>query len=188
MKSISKFNLFLLSIGLLAIVAVITSGSAFSADVVADAKETEETYPLDVCIVSGEKLGSMGDAVKFDHEGREIQFCCNACIDMFKAEPAKYLKKMDQAIIEKQSADYPLSVCVVSGEKLDEKEKGQPLDYVHNNRLVRFCCETCQTDFQKDPDKYLAKIEKGDEAAKSKGKGFVCPSTCAKKCSKKKAD
>ena len=29
-------------------------------------------YPLDVCIVSGEQLGSMGEAVVYVHEGQEV--------------------------------------------------------------------------------------------------------------------
>lgn len=57
----------------------------------------KKDYPLDVCVVSGEKLGSMGKPVVFQHEGREVRLCCPGCIDKFKAEPAKYLKKLDEA-------------------------------------------------------------------------------------------
>ena len=35
---------------------------------IADAA-TEAAYPLDVCVVSGEELGSMGDPISFVHEG-----------------------------------------------------------------------------------------------------------------------
>lgn len=57
--------------------------------------ESETTpYPLEVCIVSDEKLGSMGDPVVITHEGQEIKFCCDHCIPKFKKDPAKYLSKL----------------------------------------------------------------------------------------------
>ncbi len=68
-------------------------------------QEAKKPYPLDVCVVSGEKLGSMGDPVVLKHEGREVRLCCPGCIDKFKKEPAKYLKKLDEAEQKKQPAD-----------------------------------------------------------------------------------
>ncbi len=67
----------------------------------AKAPESKKPYPLDVCVVSGEKLGEMGKPVVIRHEGREVRFCCPACIDKFKQDPAKYLKTLDEA--EKKS-------------------------------------------------------------------------------------
>lgn len=52
-------------------------------------------YPLDVCLVSGEKLGSMGDPTSLVHEGQEIKFCCDHCEPKFKKDPAKYLSKLE---------------------------------------------------------------------------------------------
>ncbi|HVU34376.1 MAG TPA: DUF3347 domain-containing protein [Opitutaceae bacterium] len=54
---------------------------------------------------------------------------------------------------------YPLTTCVVSGDKLDD-----PVRYVYQqsgkpDRVVYFCCKDCIKDFQKDPAKYLAKID-----------------------------
>ncbi|MFN0066740.1 MAG: hypothetical protein ACKVYV_03795, partial [Limisphaerales bacterium] len=40
-------------------------------------------YPLDVCIVSDEKLGSMGDPVVKVVDGQEVKFCCKNCIPDF---------------------------------------------------------------------------------------------------------
>jgi len=54
-------------------------------------------YPLDVCVVSGDKLGAMGDPIVITHEGREVRFCCAGCVPKFKAEPAKYLAMLDAA-------------------------------------------------------------------------------------------
>jgi len=57
-----------------------------------------EPYLLDYCMVSGEKLGSMGEPIRLVHDGREIQFCCSGCVDEFKVEPAKFLTKIDEAM------------------------------------------------------------------------------------------
>ena len=51
-------------------------------------------YPLTVCPVSDEKLGSMGDPVVFVHAGQEIKLCCKNCRKDFDASPAKYLAKL----------------------------------------------------------------------------------------------
>jgi YHS domain-containing protein len=59
-------------------------------------------YPLDVCAVSGEKLGEMGKPVVIGYEGREIKFCCSHCEPEFKKDPKKYLKKVDEAAAKKK--------------------------------------------------------------------------------------
>lgn len=51
-------------------------------------------YTKDVCIVSDNKLGSMGDPITIVHEGQEVKFCCKPCVAKFKANPAKYLAKL----------------------------------------------------------------------------------------------
>lgn len=51
-------------------------------------------YPLDVCIVSGEKLGSMGAPIVLVHQGQEVKFCCKNCKPDFEKEPAKFLAKL----------------------------------------------------------------------------------------------
>ncbi len=52
-------------------------------------------YPLDTCIVSGEKLSSMGEAIRIVHNGQEIKFCCEDCVASFKKNPDKYLSKLN---------------------------------------------------------------------------------------------
>lgn len=59
--------------------------------------EKPKPYPLKTCVVSDEKLGEMGDAYVFVHDGREIKLCCKACLKDFKKAPAKYIKKIEEA-------------------------------------------------------------------------------------------
>ena len=51
-------------------------------------------YLKKTCIVSGNKLGSMGIPVRMVREGQEIKFCCKPCIKKFSADPTKYLSKL----------------------------------------------------------------------------------------------
>ena len=46
------------------------------------------------CPVSGEKLDNK--SVFIDYEGRRIAFCCDKCVSKFKANPTKYLSRMDE--------------------------------------------------------------------------------------------
>ena len=69
-----------------------------------NAKSTENAadkkakpYPLDKCIVTDEKLGEHGKPYVFTHEGQEIKLCCKGCLKDFKKEPAKYMKKIEDA-------------------------------------------------------------------------------------------
>lgn len=55
------------------------------------------SYPLDWCVVSGDKLGAMGKPVSITHQGQEIKFCCKNCVKGFKANPDQYLKKIADA-------------------------------------------------------------------------------------------
>ncbi len=51
-------------------------------------------YPYDVCIVSGNKLGSMGTPISKVHEGQQVKFCCSPCVEDFDANPAKFMTKL----------------------------------------------------------------------------------------------
>ena len=64
----------------------------------ADKKDSKaKPYPLKTCIVSDEKLDSMGEPYVFTHEGQEIKLCCKSCQKDFKKDPAKYLKKIEKS-------------------------------------------------------------------------------------------
>lgn len=63
-------------------------------------------YPLKTCIVSGEKLGEMGEPVVFVKDGQEIKLCCKNCRPKFDAEPAKYLSKLTEAAGAEHSAHH----------------------------------------------------------------------------------
>jgi hypothetical protein len=55
-------------------------------------------YPLDYCIVSGDKIGGdMGKPIVTIYKGQEIKFCCSDCPPQFKKDPEEYMKKLAEA-------------------------------------------------------------------------------------------
>jgi len=142
------------------------SGAAAQPGADASAKAPHvEPYTLSTCPVSGEELGKEDPPVVRVYDGREVRFCCKNCIAKFEADKDKYLAKIDQQIVADQLPYYPLDTCVVSGEPLTEKGKDIAVNFVYDNRLFRLCCNKCKGDIRKDPDKYIAKLDKAAEDA-----------------------
>lgn len=81
----------------IAVVLSLTVGGALLAGETKRANAGKEKYPLSVCVVTGEKLGSMGDPHVIEYEGRMVKFCCAHCEKTFRKNPKKYLAKLDKA-------------------------------------------------------------------------------------------
>ncbi|MGE5609182.1 MAG: YHS domain-containing protein [Bacillota bacterium] len=126
-------------------------------------EQQKPLYPLATCVVSDEKLDGMGGGVDVIYKNRLVRFCCADCQKEFQKDPAKYVKKIDDAVIKAQKASYPIKECVVTGEALDSMGGG--VDYVAGNRLIRFCCSGCIDKFKQNPTAYLQKLGSGPRAA-----------------------
>jgi len=56
-----------------------------------------------ICPVSGDKVGEMGEVIKYEHNGKMYNLCCKTCIKDFKKDPEKYSKiAEEEAAKEKQ--------------------------------------------------------------------------------------
>lgn len=82
------------------------TGQACCAAASTNAAAAPAAYPLDTCVVSEEKLGSMGQPYEYVYkqEGkpdRTVLLCCKGCVKDFQKEPAKYLKLIDDAAAAK---------------------------------------------------------------------------------------
>ena len=75
-------------------IAILLATFAFNAEAAPKSKEGNKRYPLKTCIVTDNDLDSMGGEKRLVHEGREVKFCCSPCVKKFKANPAKYLRKI----------------------------------------------------------------------------------------------
>ena len=71
----------------------------------------------------------------------------------------------DEAKDQKTKPD-KLTTCPVSGEKLGEM--GKPLVFTYQGQEVKLCCKNCKKDFDKDPAKYIKKIEAAEKEESAK--------------------
>ena len=55
-----------------------------------------KAYPLEGCIVSDEKLGSMGEPIDYVVGNQLVKFCCKSCKGAFDNDPTKFLAKLDK--------------------------------------------------------------------------------------------
>ncbi|MBM3840522.1 MAG: hypothetical protein FJ398_21680 [Verrucomicrobia bacterium] len=149
MKRIKSFPLTVLLTALLG-----SSAGLLAADKKAEKKA--KPYPLNLCVVSNEKLDSMGEPFVFVHEGREVKLCCKDCRKDFDKNTAKFVAKIDEAA--KKVKPYPLQLCVVSDEKLDSM--GEPFVFIHDGQEIKLCCKDCKKDFDKNAAKFTAKLSK----------------------------
>jgi len=64
--------------------------------------QNEQKDPVDagnkICPVSGEEIGDSMMKATYEYEGRIYNFCCTGCIDEFKKDPEKYIKKVDEEL------------------------------------------------------------------------------------------
>jgi YHS domain-containing protein len=90
-------NIILIPLTVIAIIASVSCNKPEGNNAASAAESTAKPYPIETCLVSGGKLGEMGDAVVINHEGQEIKFCCKTCVPKFKKDPAKYLQKLNHA-------------------------------------------------------------------------------------------
>lgn len=66
----------------------------------------------------------------------------------------------EKARAKSLAASYPLKVCFVSDDKLDD-----PVDTLYGDRLLRFCCKGCVRSFNKNPSKFLPKLAALEKSA-----------------------
>jgi hypothetical protein len=65
----------------------------------ADKKDAPKPYPLDKCLVSGEKIGADKDMKPhvFTVDGQEVKLCCKSCLKDFNKDKAKYMAQITEA-------------------------------------------------------------------------------------------
>ena len=79
--------------------AILLTGfaSLFSAQAAEETpKPKAKPYPLETCIVSGEKLGSMGKPMVFEYKDQEVKLCCKSCKSKFDKDADALLKKIQE--------------------------------------------------------------------------------------------
>ncbi len=118
-------------------------------------------YPLTTCVVDDTKLG---EGVGFNHvfRNRLFRLCSEDCRIKLEAEPADYFELLNEAVIKKQKATYPLTTCLVSDQPLG----ADAVDYVVANQLVRLAQESLKAKFNRQAGLYMEKLREARQAAK----------------------
>ena len=109
-------------------------------------------YPLATCVVSGKRLEE--DAVTFTTNGRTFRTCCTECQRTIEQDAELWSRQVDAVNIKEQLVSYPMTTCVVSGRELGTNS----VTGMHEDTLVRFCCNGCKETFTNDPVPYLARL------------------------------
>lgn len=117
------------------------------------------TYPLEVCVISNEKLDK--DAKNVVINNRLVRVCCGGCARKVKKDPKGILAKLDTAIIKAKESNYPTSKCVISGEPLASNAK----NVIIGNTLIKVCCKGCIRKVAEDPAKYIKMVTKAKKTA-----------------------
>lgn len=112
-------------------------------------------YPLETCLVSGERLGGHGEPVAKTIDGREIRVCCAPCFEPLEADPKACFSVLDAEILASQGPIYPTQICVVSGNKLTSK----PAEHILGHRLFRLCSQECIDELEASSDRYVRSLD-----------------------------
>jgi len=55
-----------------------------------------------ICPVSGEKIDEKLK-VTYEYQGKVYNFCCASCVEKFKKDPDKYIKKIEEEKVQRKS-------------------------------------------------------------------------------------
>jgi len=112
MKTRFSFRTSLSGLALMLAASFATGSCAFAAETPA----AVAAYPLNTCVISGDKLeaGDMGPIIEYVHKeagkpDRLVRLCCKGCVKDFKKAPAKYLKIIDDAAAAKAKGGKPVA-------------------------------------------------------------------------------
>lgn len=57
-----------------------------------------------ICPVSGKKVGEMGEVVKYEHNGKIYNLCCEACLKDFTKDPERFVKIAEDEVAASEVA------------------------------------------------------------------------------------
>ncbi len=120
-------------------------------------QKTDKAVKLQAtCPVMG---GKINKDLFVDHDGKRVYVCCKGCIGKVKADPEKYIKKIEA---EGKTVASLQTSCPVMGGKINKD-----LYVDHEGKRIYVCCEGCIGKVKAEPEKYIKKLAaKGEVPAK----------------------
>ncbi len=104
-----------------------------------------------VCPVMG---GKINKALYVDSNGKRVYVCCEGCTDKIKADPGKYIKKLEAQGITVARTPVEQTLCPVAGTKIDKA-----VYFDADGKRIYLCCKGCVAMVADDPAKYIGKLE-----------------------------
>lgn len=138
---------------IIAVAAISSIAQMATAQVAADrAREQQRRDQLriavqEICPVSGQKLGSMGEPVKVQVREETVFFCCKGCLNS-KINPQHW------ATIHANFAKAQ-RICPVMKHELPKKPKWTIVD----GEIIYVCCPPCTEKIAAEPQKYLRQVD-----------------------------
>ena len=71
---------------------------------------------------------------------------------------------------QKKPRPYPLEICIVSDEQLDEHGAMKPFAFPYRGQEFKICCKSCKPEFDKEPAKFVTKLAKAEKEKAEKEK------------------
>ncbi len=104
------------------------------------------------CPVSGQNINA---GFTFTFKEQVIGFCCGDCKAAFEKEPEKFISKVENFKDPGTLAAKPVnSKCPISGKELNPDQT-----VTYQEQVIGFCCGNCKAEFEKDPAKFIAKVD-----------------------------
>jgi len=85
----------------LIVTAVLSASAVAAQDDGTTPKGRSALVPQTTCPVVGDKVNK---DLYADYQGKRVYFCCAGCVDEFKKDPAKYVKKLEDAGVTLEKA------------------------------------------------------------------------------------
>ena len=99
-----------------------------------------------------------------------IPVFCGLVLTALVAIPSALRADGTNAVATAKPVPYPLTTCVVSGDKLGG-DMGPAIEFLYQtngiNQEIKFCCPMCEPTFLGDPDKYMKIIKDAEAKAKN---------------------
>jgi len=115
------------------------------------AEAEDAAVPQSICPV-------MGKAIKrdlyADVKGKRVYVCCPGCIKLVQKKPDKYIGILEDEGVVLEKTPKPQTVCPVMGGAVNKEMYADV-----KGRRIYVCCPGCIPTIEKNPEKYIKKLE-----------------------------
>lgn len=122
----------------------------------ADHSKRMDRYSLDHCAVCATRLGTRGESIDLDHQGRQLRVCTQDCASAFAQDPRAAAAQLDARMIADQKPWYPTDRCIVTDKPLGTGA----IDVVWGNRLFRVADARAERALLADPITALNRLDR----------------------------